>query len=146
MIQFHKGALFNVTHHSLLPSLVFGAQVQSTEALNVTAIVSATVRTTVPLQMNWTFVALSVLMLAIMQSVYCLRQDRVESSLSNVTMDLIQRTYAAVCTTSLESLGYVTNVTQRAKKVERCCGAVVVYCRDGAKWDGNAHSHHARRD
>jgi hypothetical protein len=47
VIQFHKGALFNVTHHSLLPALVFGAQVQSTEALNVTAIVSATVRATV---------------------------------------------------------------------------------------------------
>jgi hypothetical protein len=40
VIKFHKGALFNATRQSLLPALVFGTQMQSTNALNITAIVS----------------------------------------------------------------------------------------------------------
>ena len=72
VIKFHKGALFNATSQSLLPALVFGTQIQSTNALNITTIVSNAVHTSMPLQVNWTIVALSLLMLAILQSVYLL--------------------------------------------------------------------------
>ena len=35
VIKFHKGALFNATSQSLLPALVFGTQMQPTDALNI---------------------------------------------------------------------------------------------------------------
>jgi hypothetical protein len=123
VIKFHRGALFNATSHSLLPALVFGTKMQSTNALNITAIVSDAVHTSVPLQMNWAFVALSLLMLAIMQSVYCLHPDRVQFSLSNVTMALVKRACITVCTTASETFRYITIITHQAKKVDRCCGS-----------------------
>jgi hypothetical protein len=83
--RFYKGALFNITHLSLLPALVFGTQMQSTTALNVTAIVFDTLQMTTSSPLNWTFVALALLLLAIFQSVYCLHPARVQFSLSNMT-------------------------------------------------------------
>jgi hypothetical protein len=47
VIKFHKGALFNATSQSLLPALVFGTQMQSANALNITAIVSDAVHTSI---------------------------------------------------------------------------------------------------
>jgi hypothetical protein len=65
---------------------------QPTHALNITTIVSDALYASVPVRISWTFVALSLLMLAIMQSVYCLHPDRVQFSLYNETMALVHRT------------------------------------------------------
>jgi hypothetical protein len=124
VIKFHKGALFNATSQSLLPALVFGTQMQSANALNITAIVSDAVSTSMPLQVNWTIVALSLLVLAILQSVYCLHPDRVQFSLSNLTMAMTERVAITAATAASKTFWYVTHVTHQAKKVDRCCGCV----------------------
>jgi hypothetical protein len=80
------------------------------------------VHTSMSSPVNWTIVALSLLMLAILQSVYCLHPDRVQFSLSNLTMAATKRVANAVTAAVSESFWYATHVAHQAKKVDRCCG------------------------
>jgi hypothetical protein len=140
VIKFHKGALFNATSQSLLPALVFGTQMQSTNALNITAIVSDTVRTSMPLHVNWTIVALSLLMLAILQSVYCLHPDRVQFSLSNLTMAMTSRVATTVATAASETFWYITHVAHHRPR--KWTAAADVYAQSGAKWNASVRPRH----